>query len=153
MAGLFNAVVCPPCYADEMTNGSPVALALLLTFAAPAAFAELPPDAYAEDQAQASEHLTIRARKVDTRACKAPCRQPVKVEAEVVEVHQSKAGLKAGDRITITYEHNRPPPGWVGPSPVPILKKGETYPAYLSKTDGKKAFAPAAGGYSFSEVR
>ena len=58
--------------------------------------------------------------------------------------------LSAGDRITIVYEHYRPPKqGWAGPRSIPILKRGETTFAFIAFDFEEKAYVPAAKGASF----
>ena len=80
-------------------------------------------------------------------------RVDVTAEARVQRVHRSQAGLKEGDVIRIRYAHRRYREPIAGPSEVPTLKAGETGPAFLVKDEKAKAFAPAAGGYSFEVVK
>ena len=75
-------------------------------------------------------------------------RATVEVEARVVRVVRSQTGLRAGDVIRISYVHSRYKRPMAGPSEVPILKQGETCPAYLSRDVKEKRYAPAAGGYA-----
>ena len=117
--------------------------------------AELPPYVYKEQQQQAPESLVIKVRSVKTRKTDEPHRTRVDVEvrAQVKQVVRSKTGLRAGDTILISYVHSRHKEPIAGPSETPILKKGQTCPAYLSGGEKQKRYAPAAGGYSFEEVK
>ena len=65
----------------------------------------------------------------------------------------TKTGLRAGDVIRINYVQSQHKVPLVGPSEVPILKEGQVYPAYLMKEEKGKEYAPAAGGYSFTEMK
>jgi hypothetical protein len=117
--------------------------------------AELPPYVYKEWQQQAPESLVIKVRSVKTRETDEPRRKriDVDVEARVEQVVRSKTGLRAGDVIRISYVHSRHKEPISGPSEVPILKEGGVYPAYLRGGQREKGYAPAAGGYSFQEVK
>jgi hypothetical protein len=114
--------------------------------------AELPPSVYEEKRSAAPEVHRIRVRDVSTGICiPVLCsNQSVTVQAEVIEVVRSGSGIRQGDRIEIRYDHFRPGEGWVGPSPIPILKKGAEYTAYL-ESDGKAGFRPGARGRSFDQ--
>lgn len=133
--------------------------ALLISFGAVGAIialAELPPAVYREQQAKAPESLIIKVRSVKTSQKDEPqlVRIAVIVEAQVEQVRRSQSGLKAGDVIQISYEHLRHKGPFVGPSQVPILSEGQECPAYLTKSrQEEKAYGPAAGGYSFKELK
>jgi hypothetical protein len=120
--------------------------------------AELPPSAYAQFKAEAPEILRIQVLEVKDEpgeASDSMDNRNIQVKAKVLFVRRSKKGVKTGDSILISYQHSTPKtPGWVGPAPVPILKKGTVYRAYLSvKGTGKDAlFAPAARGQSFEVI-
>ncbi|KGE70815.1 hypothetical protein [Spirochaeta lutea] len=73
----------------------------------------------------------------------------MRLTARVDRVHRSASRLNPGDEITITYEHYRPPRGWSGPRPIPVLAKGAGYPAYLSWDSEANLYRPAARGWSF----
>jgi hypothetical protein len=77
----------------------------------------------------------------------------VTVEAQVEKVERSDSGLKRGSVIHISYVHYRSELLIPGASQVPILNKGQVYPAYLTKNKSGQDYAPAAGGFSFHEVK
>lgn len=128
---------------------------MLLASFAPAGRAELPPSVYKGRQEKAPESLVIRVLSVRTEESDEPqlIRLAVTLEARVERVNRSRSGLKRGDVIRIRYEHRRYREPRAGPSEVPVLEKGRAYPAYLSKSGRGREYAPAAGGYSFSEVK
>ena len=130
-----------------------LAAALLVCLSA-SAFAELPPYVYRDMQAKSPEHLTIKVRTVTTEERDESERKLVAVtaEAEVVEVARTASELKPGQTIRIRYTHADYKQPIAGPSQVPILREGETYPAFLSKSKEGDTYAPAAGGYSFQLV-
>ena len=52
--------------------------------------------------------------------------------------------------ITIRYQSRDPNKVNIpGPRPVPILKQGRVYPAFLNGNEGANVFEPAAFGESF----
>jgi hypothetical protein len=52
--------------------------------------------------------------------------------------------------VTIRYQARDPAKvNFAGPRPVPILKQGEVYPAFLNHNVGRGDFEPAAFGASF----
>jgi hypothetical protein len=124
----------------------------VLLVALPASFgtvglAELPPFVYEERQQQAPESLIIKVGSVRVRETDEPRRKrmDVSVEAQVKQVNRTKTGLKVGDVIRINYVQSQ--------CKVPILKEGRVYPAYLAEEEKGKTYTPAAGGYSFTEVK
>lgn len=130
-----------------------VLLVMLLPSSSVVSRAELPPDVYKWRQQQAPESLIIRVRSLKTSETDEPQRTKidVRVEAQVQRVNRSKTGLKPGALIRISYVHSRDKEPREGPSEVPILRRGQVYPAYLTKSGRGKGYAPAAGGNSFSE--
>lgn len=122
--------------------------------------AELPPDVYREMQAEAPESLVITVQGVHAIQRKQSWGQRtyVTVSARVKQVHRSKSKLKTGRLIYIRYtrdQHNSP---MAGPGLVPLLRRGQTCPAFL-KFSGKGTgnreakriyYAPAAGSHSFN---
>ena len=129
--------------------------AVLLASFGTVSLAELPPYVYKERQQQAPESLIIKVGSVKVRATDEPQRKrmDVSVEAKVKQVNRTKTGLKAGDVIRINYVQSQYKVPLVGPSEVPILKEGQVYPAYLMREEKGKEYAPAAGGYSFTEMK
>lgn len=120
--------------------------AFALLFCVGLASAELPPSAYTAMQKGATEVLEIKVHCARRGLWISPGE---KVSAIVTKVVRSANGVKVGQMIEIRYRH-RPLRGAAGPSPIPLLEKGDVVPAYLS-LDGQH-FRPAAGGYSFREV-
>lgn len=115
--------------------------------------AELPPQVYAEQQRKAGEVLMIRADEVNSKAKGLFDRSSYTetVTATVLGVTRSQSGVKKGDVIKIQYQRLVPKAGWVGPGPVPQLRKSGEYTAFLAKgEDG--IFSLAAQGKSFSEM-
>jgi len=129
-------------------------VALLASFSA-VSLAELPPYVYKERQQQAPESLIIKVLSVKMRETDEPRGKSIdiSVEAQVEQVNRTKTGLKAGDAIRINYVHSQHKVPLPGPSEVPILRQGQVYPAYLMKEAKGKEYAPAAGGYSFTEMK
>jgi hypothetical protein len=118
------------------------------------AFAELPPHVYRDMQARSPERLTIKVKSVKAEERDEPERKltAVTAEAEVTAVERTASQLKPGQLIRIRYTHSDYKQPIAGPSQVPILREGETYPAFLSKNKDADTYAPAAGGYSFQVV-
>lgn len=118
-------------------------------------WAELPPYVHKEWQQQAPESLLIKVRSVQTRETDEPRGKKidVSVEAQVEQVIRSQTGLHAGDVIRIRYVHNEYKEPLIGPSEMPILKKGESCPAYLEMDKKEHVYVPAAGGHSFQEAK
>jgi hypothetical protein len=112
------------------------------------AHAELPPGSYDTLRIEAQEALIIETASVTSRPLK-DGRIEVMVTARVMAVERSKSGLKKGGTISIrydTYNQGAAPPG---PRQLPVLKKGEFYPAFLNAS-GDRGFSPAAYGESFT---
>lgn len=105
--------------------------------------AELPPAAYAKYQADAPEALDLHVRAVNVIGSKP---STVTVDADVIGVTRSAAGLKIGDVIQIHYT-SHVGEMIAGPSPMPILQMDDHCPAFLKKEGS--TFVPAAGGRSF----
>lgn len=125
-------------------------LTVLILFFSGLLYAEIHPRYYYEDQQSSEEDITIEVIDVDKECCIFCRRQGVEIEAKVLEVKKSKTGLKKNDTIRIKYERFHPPAGWVGPRPMPLLKEGNTYPAFIFKKDG--FYRPSARGFSFTRL-
>lgn len=110
-------------------------------------FAELPPAEYLSMQKKSPEALEIRVDRVRHQSL---FRRQEVVSATVTMVVRSQSKLKVGDKIEIRYRHV-PLRGAAGPSPVPRLRAGKSYPAWLKKGEGG-VYVPAARGKSFSWV-
>jgi hypothetical protein len=132
-----------------MRSKSSVVLAMIaLILAGSTARAELPPGSYDSLRIAAQEALVIETANVTSRTLR-DGRIEVVVTARVMSVERSKTGLARGAMISIrydTYPQGSAPPG---PQQLPVLRKGEFYPAFLN-ADGAKAFSPAAYGESFT---
>ena len=116
-------------------------------------YAELPPYVYDDLKNNAPESLTIEVTQVE-RSSLLFEGTTVTAKAKVIRTVRSATALQRGDSITIRYTTTAGTikPGWVGPSPVPILKEGKSYKAYLIKEDEKSEYKPAARGKSFSII-
>jgi hypothetical protein len=133
--------------------------AVCVAAAAAVARAEIDPKYYREWQEKAPEALTIVP--VSVRPVVTSERQRsgegmlihtrVEVEAIVESVIRSASELKPGDAIRIQYTTTRADPPLVGPRPIPVLKRGEPYPAFLLGVS-KGLYAPAAKGASFEPL-
>ncbi len=121
--------------------------------------AEIDPKYYREWQEKAPEALTIRVDEVHPVVTSARDRSGdgmlihthVDAAATVERVERSASGLKPGDKIRIQYVTTRADPPMAGPRPIPLLKRGETYPAFLLGVS-KGLYAPAAKGASFDPL-
>ena len=140
---------------DLRRAAPPLLLLLALALTGLARAIELPPYVYKEWQQKAPESLIIKVRSVKTSEEDEPRRKKISVTvlAQVQKVERSKAGLKPGQMITITYVHSRYQQPLAGPSEVPILEEGKVYPAFLKKAEGEDSYSPAAGGRSFEVVK
>ena len=92
---------------------------------------------------------SIRISTTDEPAFK---RLDIMAEARVETVTRSASGLKPGDTIRISYVHLDHKQPLAGPSEPDVLQKGRGYPAFLSKAEKGKVYAPAAKGYSFKAM-
>ena len=117
--------------------------------------AELSPHVYARLQNSAAEKLHIMVAEVKTSGW---LRQLfsgevlVEVQAKVLRVDSSAAGLVPGAMIRISYRHQKMAADRLGPSEIPILSAGEVVPAFLEHVAGD-VYAPAARGRSFRPVK
>jgi len=107
---------------------------------------ELPPAVYANLQKKSPEKIEIRVDRVKRQWI---FRKQEIVAATVTKVIQTSSQLKVGDKIEIRYRHV-PLKGAAGPAPIPKLKVGNTYPAWLKKSEGGEVYVPSARGKSFS---
>ena len=141
-------------FASRLPRGKFLPAAALLVCLSASAFAELPPYVYRDMQAKSPERLTIKVKSVKTEERDETERKLIAVtaEAEVLEVGRTASELKPGQTIRIRYTHTDYKQPIAGPSQVPILREGETYPAFLGKNKEGGTYAPAAGGYSFEVV-
>jgi hypothetical protein len=137
------------------------ATAALLLIAAVAS-AELPPEVYEELQRKAPEVLFIEVTSVDVdRQIKKPsgCSwlefevvRNVELEARVIRVVRSAAGVRPGTVIRVEYPSNNRCEGYNGPRSIELLRKGERVNAFLVRGD-RGVFVPAARGATFSAER
>ena len=134
-----------------MTLSRRLSILLLLLLAGSALTAEINPVEYARMQASAPEQLFIAVLRVTSpRQSLFSSTRTVTVNARVESVSFSASQLSEGDTITIEYTTFTPGRGWVGPRPIPILKRGDSYPAFLILDRETTRYLPAARGYSFS---
>ncbi len=120
-----------------------LALALLATVAAPPTLrAELPPSAYEAMQREAPDVLRINVLTVSTQPTDSG--DDIEILAEVLKVGRGDAAT-TGDIITIRYQRERHPAGWVGPGLVPVPEEKAETVAYLKAAEDGSSFAPAAG--------
>jgi hypothetical protein len=112
-----------------------------------AARAELPPAVYAEEQRRAEVVAVLRV--ISTRRQQDTLR--VQARIQTLKRQSNALHLHAGQTIQLRYALPTPhPQGWVGPSPIPVLKQGEEVTAWLNRETGSQGwFHPAAGGRSF----
>lgn len=123
-----------------------VALCFLV---ATVAIAEIAPEYYAADQNSAPEYLVVEVLRVERPLLTFSSNIPISANLRVLSVHRSASGLQPGDEITVRYEHFRPQRGWTGPRPIPVLQKGQSYPAFLAWSPDEGCYGPAARGASF----
>lgn len=110
-------------------------------------FGELPASVYADLQKKSPEAIEIRVDRVKHQSL---FRKQEIVSATVTKVIRTQVKLKVGDKIEIRYRHI-PLRGAAGPSPIPKLKAGNSYPAWLKKGEGG-IYVPSARGVSFSRL-
>jgi hypothetical protein len=112
--------------------------------------AELSPQEYTRMRAEAPVLAAITVDRVRRGLGLFRETIPVTVHATVHDVRRGEGLITEGGSILIVYEHRRPRRGWVGPRPIPLLRRGTRYTAYLLPSDdGHDTFYPAARGASF----
>ena len=136
-----------------------VLMAGLAALALPAPVrAELPPWVYGQEQRQAPLRAEIQVLQVQLD----PERQ-VRARLRLLAIQRQPlpARLQPGQTIVVAYTlPPARPQGWVGPSPLPLLRPGQRLPAWLAPEPQTAApaaavasdgalFRPAAGGRSF----
>jgi hypothetical protein len=134
------------------------ALAMIFAPAMPSQ-AEIEPKYYRAWQDKAPEALTIRIGAVKPTVTSERhasgngmlIHTRVDADAIVEKVERSASGLKPGDAVRIQYVTTRAEPPMVGPRPLPVLKRGETAPAFLLAVS-QGLYAPAAKGASFEPL-
>ena len=134
-------------------------IAFALVALATAARAEIDPKYYREWQERATEALVVRVTSVKSSVASEKhssggftlVHTRVEAEARVEKVERTGTGLKQGDTIRIQYVSTRPEPPMPGPRSIPVLKRGESYPAFLLPVS-KGLYAPAAKGASFEPL-
>ena len=127
--------------------------------AAGPARAEIEPKYYRMMQERSPEHATVRVTSVRTSVSREKSTSgnftivntKVEAQAQVTAVAKTSTGLKAGDAIRIEYVSQRAEPAMTGPRPIPIVKAGETYPAYMVGVS-KGVYGAAARGASFEPL-
>lgn len=135
-----------------------VGAALLLVAAV--AWAELPPSVYEDLQKKAPEELFVEVTSVDVHrrfAKPSGCGwfdfeviRNVELEARVIRVVRSQAGLRPGDVIHVEYQSINRCSGFDGPRSIDLLRRGDRVQAFLARGDRAGLFVPAARGATFS---
>lgn len=126
-------------------------LAGTLGLVATGAHAELPPGSYDELRMEAEEALIIEVISGITRTLGAG-EMEVVLKIKVLTAQRSKAGLKKDSQVTIRYvsfDQSKSSTFVPGAAPIPVLKKGRVYPAFLNRAKNRRDFEPAAYGWSF----
>lgn len=135
----------------------PHSLALLVLCLAtfqevPPAAAERPLDHYAQWQKAAPEYLDIEIIDLNIRVEQKNDRlkvHHVQALAIVHRVYRTTTELAEGEEISIHYEHMEDLVTRAGPAAIPLLKKGEKYPAFLEINPTRDSYDPAASNQSF----
>ena len=132
----------------------------VLLLAAAVARAELPPSVYEELQQKAPEALFIEVTSVDVdRSFAKPsgCSwfdfeviRNVTLEARVIRVIRSEAGVRPGEVIRVEYASINRCSGYNGPRSIDLLRRGDRVRAFLARGDRAGVFVPAARGATFS---
>lgn len=126
----------------------------------PSASAIINPALVEEAKKTAPEKLRIRIISADVTRVSTDCpdgksqeiESTVKSRALVLEVLETKTGVRRGDVISIEYTRlSRICLGWTGPQQVAGLGVGKQGFAYLSKEDG--VYHPAAWDLSFERIK
>jgi hypothetical protein len=129
--------------------GAAVLATLLVTLAMLPSRAALRPEIYDELRIGAPEVLMIEVVSVKQKSVPSD-EIEVTVEAKILHVEQSKAGLKKGEQVIISYRIRNPKlPSIPGAGDPPILEQGGVYPAFLSLAAGGKIYKPTAHHWSF----
>lgn len=121
--------------------------------------AEIEPKYYRIMQERSPEHATVRVLSVKISVSREKHRSgnftivstKVEAQAQVAAVAKTSTGLKAGDSIRIEYVSQRAEPPMAGPRPIPLIKAGETYPAFMVGVS-KSVYGAAARGASFEKL-
>lgn len=110
--------------------------------------AELPPWVYGQEQRQAPLKAEVQVLRVQLD----PGRE-VRAQLRLLTIQRQPQPprLRPGQTIRLAYKlAPARPPGWAGPSALPLLRPGQTLPAWLSPDPAEAAlFRPAAGGRAF----
>ena len=116
--------------------------------------AELSPREYRRMQREAPEEVRIEVLRVgEAPVPQRPREREIIVEAKVLRIGRSAARIHEGEAIKIVYRHYRGERELAGPGEPPLLQRGQTYPAFLTKVEGeRRVFSPAAGRFSFERL-
>ena len=114
--------------------------------------AEIAPWEYRRMQENAADQVVISVLRVSTRRPLFSRNTSVTVQVEIVEVISSYSRLSVGDRITISYTHEKPRRGWAGPRPIPLVQRGEITYAFIEFDSEDNVYVPAARGASFEPL-
>ena len=131
-----------------LTALAAIGAGLAVVLVPPTARAELPPAVYAERQRQAAVLVDLEVQRISLIGTE------LQIRAKVLAVQRRPRGLslEAGQRIDLFYSHpERHSANWPGPSPIPMLQRGQQTRAWLNPiNDRPGGYAPAAGSHSFA---
>ena len=117
------------------------------------ACADLSTREYRRLQRDSPEVVRIEVVNIHERAVREREREfEVVVEAKVVRIERTAARIHDGEVIRITYPRHRRERPVPGPGEPPLLERGKVYPAFLTKVEGERRFAPSAGAFSFERL-
>ena len=123
--------------------------------------AELPRPEYRRLQRQSPEELKVAVlRVVETPVGESPRERvrvgrtyDIDVEAKVLHVGRTSTRIHDGEVIHIVYRLHQRERAIPGPGEPQPPEQGHEYPAFLAKVEGeRRAFAPAAGVYTFERL-
>jgi len=109
----------------------------------------VPPSLLKSYQRSSSDVLVVRVGRVSQYRMRHN-RLYVKARVKVLAAERSSRRLRRGHWITIRYRtYTRLPKGVFGGAPIPVLRKGHVYRAYLKQLRHSRTYAPHAGSKSF----
>jgi hypothetical protein len=123
--------------------------------------AELPRPEYRRLQRQSPEEVKIAVLGVHEAPVGESPRErervgrafDIDVEAKVLRVARTSVRIHDGEVIHIVYRLHRRERAVPGPGEPQPPEQGHEYPAFLAKVEGdRRAFAPAAGVYTFERL-
>jgi len=123
-------------------------LLIFMIFMTYSSFAVLPPYIYERYKKEAPDVFIIVVNKVTKLKINSK-RSDVFIDAKVIDVCRTGSKVKVNDKIVISYPvRKRNTKKWIGPVPMPILKKAKVYKAYLKRVIDNR-YIPMAKNKSF----